>query len=413
MSSLGGPSIVTDGLVLLLDAGNSKSFGGEPTVNLVTYPQNILIGFVSANIYRNTGTTLNFNGVYNAGIISASSSSNYVAYVSPITGAITGSQYTTTWYLKADTAYIVNLNWGGVHRGNRTNFTLNLLDGSVTNVSVASGESYLVESSANGFYKISYSSTLQTGTIYYPQIGATTGTIIFGGIQIEKKSYATPFVNGTRGGTVDTGGGLIDRSGNGNNGSLVNNPTYNSLNGGSIVFDGVDDYVTIPSPTFNPVGNSSFSVSCWIKLNSLPLSNPRILSQGVDINNYFNLATYGGNSPGTYDAFWFEVKKGGVYYGGFLIAGLNKYVTNVWYNLVGTFDNNTNTPLFYVNSISRAGSGVGGGSPQPGPLLIANNNTTSPTIVPGNITIVSIYNRSLSAKEVLQNYNATKSRFGL
>jgi hypothetical protein len=31
----------------------------------------------------------------------------------------------------------------------------------------------------------------------------------------------------------------------------------------------------------------------------------------------------------------------------------------------------------------------------------------------GNIASVQIYNRALSATEVLQNYNATKSRFGL
>lgn len=34
-----------------------------------------------------------------------------------------------------------------------------------------------------------------------------------------------------------------DISGNGNNGTLTNGPTFNSGNGGSIVFDGVDDYV--------------------------------------------------------------------------------------------------------------------------------------------------------------------------
>jgi hypothetical protein len=203
-----------------------------------------------------------------------------------------------------------------------------------------------------------------------------------------------------------------DRSGGTSSGVLVNGPSFSSTNKGSIVFDGVNDYVNISSPNFNPVGSSDFSVSCWIKLNSLPFTNPRIVCQGVDINNYYNLATYGGSSPGTYDSFWFEVKKGGVVYGTGFSA--NKYVTNVWYNLVGTFNNTTNTSVLYVNSILRIGSLVLGTGPSPyGPIIIANNNTSTITSLPGNIALVKIYNRVLSETEIVKNYNALKSRFNL
>ena len=241
-----GPNIITDGLVLALDAANIKSFKGEPTTNLVTDPLNITSGFGSgAGVTRATGTLLNFTGQNNAGTITGNGTASWVAYVGNI-GATTGNKYTTTWYLKAGTKTSVDLNWGGAHNGNRTNFTINLLTGAVTNLTLASGETYSVESSNNGFYKISYSSTL-TGANYYPQISITTsvGYLIFGGIQIEQKPYATPFVNGTRGTTVATGGGWADRSGNSNHGELVNGPTYSSDDGGSIVFDGVDDYVSI------------------------------------------------------------------------------------------------------------------------------------------------------------------------
>ena len=52
-----------------------------------------------------------------------------------------------------------------------------------------------------------------------------------------------------------------DLSGNNNSGSLVNGPTFNSVNGGSIVFDGSNDYVEI-----SPVNASSqFTLNFWIK----------------------------------------------------------------------------------------------------------------------------------------------------
>jgi hypothetical protein len=206
-----------------------------------------------------------------------------------------------------------------------------------------------------------------------------------------------------------------DLSRGGNNGTLTNGPTFNSGNGGSIVFDGVNDYSIVNTPSFNPVGNSSFSISCWIKLNALPLSNPRILSQGVDSNNFFNLSTYGGNSPGSFDSFWFEVKKNGILYGNTFDYSLgNKYTTNIWYNLVGTFNNNTNSALLYINNIPRIGTGINGGGPSPsGPLIIANANISSPSSLNSNISNILIYNRVLNSTEVRQNYNSTKSRFGL
>jgi hypothetical protein len=54
-----------------------------------------------------------------------------------------------------------------------------------------------------------------------------------------------------------------DMSGFSNNGTLVNGPTFNSANGGSIVFDGVNDYVDCNSTIVNL--NSSFTFASWVK----------------------------------------------------------------------------------------------------------------------------------------------------
>ena len=64
-----------------------------------------------------------------------------------------------------------------------------------------------------------------------------------------------------------SGTNWYDLSGNGNNGTLTNGPTFNSSNIGSIVFDGVDDYVNIPdNSSLNPTKN--LTLSCWVNITS-------------------------------------------------------------------------------------------------------------------------------------------------
>jgi hypothetical protein len=117
--------------------------------------------------------------------------------------------------------------------------------------------------------RVWYSSTLSSGNNYYPQLNNGSGTIYVGALQIEAKPYPTAFVAGTRGTTVATGGGWEDRSGNDNHGELVNGPTYDDVNLGSLVFDGVNDYIQIPYSTYwntNVFGTATnFTLECWYK----------------------------------------------------------------------------------------------------------------------------------------------------
>ena len=69
-----------------------------------------------------------------------------------------------------------------------------------------------------------------------------------------------------------TGTTWTDLSGNGNNGTLTNGPTYSSANGGSIVFDGVNNYCRITSSAITNLTNN-FSVEIWYKTNN---NNPQL-----------------------------------------------------------------------------------------------------------------------------------------
>ena len=59
-----------------------------------------------------------------------------------------------------------------------------------------------------------------------------------------------------------------DLSGNGNTGTLTNGPTFNSANGGSIVFDGVDDYVNVANAS--SLNSSAQTISVWYNATTIP-----------------------------------------------------------------------------------------------------------------------------------------------
>ena len=57
----------------------------------------------------------------------------------------------------------------------------------------------------------------------------------------------------------------FDRSGNGINGILTNGPTFSAANGGSLVFDGINDVVNTTTSIIDRSDGQEITVSCWIK----------------------------------------------------------------------------------------------------------------------------------------------------
>ena len=78
-----------------------------------------------------------------------------------------------------------------------------------------------------------------------------------------------------------------DISRSGNNGTLINGPTFNSSNGGSIVFDGTNDYVNL-SDSDNWFYTGNFTIEFWYYFNSVPDSLGQFFyNQRVNGDNYF------------------------------------------------------------------------------------------------------------------------------
>jgi hypothetical protein len=188
-----------------------------------------------------------------------------------------------------------------------------------------------------------------------------------------------------------------DLSRGGNNGTLTNGPTFNSGNGGNIVFDGVNDSVNCGNSTNLQI--TVGSVNTWFRGTQQGVNyNGIVVKQnawGIFINQS-TLHTYDwGNSAGRN-------------------TGIN-VSDNVWRNVCLTFTETVGTPTnnarIYINGILILTTTIKHLN-QSAPFLLGYGNSPN-QYLQGSISQTSIYNRALSATEILQNYNATKGRYGL
>jgi hypothetical protein len=188
----------------------------------------------------------------------------------------------------------------------------------------------------------------------------------------------------------------IDLSGNNNNGALISGSAFNFSNGGSIVFDGIDDCIVVNNNT-SILSSTAYTKIAWFYPTSFSTNN-NIISGGNSGQHAFWLA--GGNKLNAgHNGNWSTV------------VSTTTLSLNTWYFGAVTF-NTTNGWILYLNGVSEntnvsTTTFIGNGE-----ILLAAYGT-SVNVFTGRIACGLIYNRVLSATEILQNYNATKTRFGL
>jgi hypothetical protein len=188
----------------------------------------------------------------------------------------------------------------------------------------------------------------------------------------------------------------FDRSGNGNNGTLVNGPTFSSGNGGSIVFDGVNDVV---STSNNSLFENQGAVSIWVSRSGNNSSQRLIRRLGANTNRFYLFINQGSVSG---------VRGGNDERNTSFTFSVNQWIHIVWqWRLSDTLqqiyiNGNLNYNGTYVPAVSGGDATFG----------VAQAEGVE-TWFGGNVANVQVYNRILTASEILQNYNATKGRFGL
>jgi hypothetical protein len=235
----------------------------------------------------------------------------------------------------------------------------------------------------------------------------TKGGIVTDGLVLHlDAAYANSY---PKGGTT-----WYDLQGN-YNGTLTNGPTYNSTNGGSIVFDGSNDYII--SENFNGDSTNAFSVFCWVY--------PTNLTLGSSDGNYLNWIINKRDSSVdrqwqlyTYNSFFrLNIWDTSVNTNTLILIGSTQAIVNNWYYVGLTTTGITGGFVkLYVNGTEEATG-----------TLTFNRKTGSRDLVigstawslpgglnwAGSIGGTKIYNRALSAAEILQNYNATRYRFSI
>jgi hypothetical protein len=189
-----------------------------------------------------------------------------------------------------------------------------------------------------------------------------------------------------------------DLSGNGNTGTLTNGPTYSSSNGGNIVFDGSNDYVSFTS---NPPLTNQISVDVWVNLTATtPNGNGWILGR----EGSYRL-TYASSSFQ-----WVCATVNNGWYTAGTPVGANLTTTNSIINVVGTYDGSNNR--IYVNGILiSTGSAISGNILTTGNYYLVRSDAGNIDYGKLNMYSHKLYNRALTAQEIQQNFNATKSRF--
>ena len=198
-------------------------------------------------------------------------------------------------------------------------------------------------------------------------------------------------------GTGLTANGLVGGIG----ATLINGVGFTSSNNGSFIFDGTNDYIAAPGTNF-PLSNSPRTLNIWFYTKSSTWT--------ADTNNLFWYGTAGstrqsfGVDFGTYPTMEF-------YSWGDDINWNSFGPQEGWKNVQIAYDGNL-TVRIYELGVLVATKTLGA---QLNTVLSSNVQIGAITSLSGyfdsNISQVSMYNRALSATEILQNYNATKGRY--
>jgi len=412
----GTPPIVTNGLVLNLDAYNSKAIPLPPTTNLFTYSQDFSQAIWSKGGATVTSTTATApDGTSTACVIDDTNASSTPG-VPTTTFTATSTSITYSIYTKRGTAtsraFLLR------NATTLTDFTPITFQYSISSSAVG----WTVEDAGNGWFRLSYTQTTgitpgNTMTAYYGRTGGAavgaTDTWQVWGAQAEPTPYVTPYVKSTASqGTRNT---FSDLSGNNRTATLAVSsttssriPVFESLTSKNLSFDGVGSQITLGTGTDYPFPKLTYEV--WVKTPST----------GSGMTGGAGLTSFGyGNtmfiSPA--GALRFLITSGssatrivqGIY------LGTNLY-DNKWHHIVCSRGDST-YEMYIDNSLVSTGASIltpgwDGLSAYSSGYALAGDTPIDITYkLRGSIASVRVYNRQLSQQEVTQNYNALKSRF--
>ena len=376
MGVFAGPKVVSDGLVLSLDPGNifksvdstsnnflqNGSFAGGlgVTYEAGSNPTNTIVELENPGdsnyVLRQNGTNTEYQmNIDSAGYGTLLSNTQYV---------MSGWYATSDDYDGGDTMFHARAySTGGSHNSTGTGIGTLLYSVEIGGLTWEYRyETITTPSDYSGDFDwyLGYGTTNTTGYRYYT------------GLKVEQGSFPS----------------LLDLSRNGNDAKVINGTSYSSANGGSLVFDGVDDYMT---STFAFTAGQAVTISGW-------------LYSTESTTTYRNFV-----DTSTKPMIWWDT------------AGKIEFDTGSGYRTPSVYRNQwvyvtlvkpsgDTVASYYVNGVFASNGGVSYSVTASTPTWFNRNGGQTWL---GNCSNVSIYNRVLTASEIKQNYNATRGRFGI
>jgi len=388
------PQIVTNGLVFYYDMANTKkSWFGKPTTNFYTNGHfSNGTGITQESGSNATNTVIFFP--YNPG------NSEYVLEQSG--GPYTEYQINLSSQLLANTTYVLS-GWYGEsidYVGDSRMFHCRAFSSSGAHVALGTGIGTVLETRViNGItWKYCYD-IITTPSDYSNEFnwylgyggGSYTGKRYYTNIQMEQGNYPNRFVNGTRSNTQ----AITDLVGT--NTITASSLTYASDD--TFRFGGNGQRLDTNLTTF---GNNA-TWEAWINGTSDVSTYNMFMGRYLP---YFGF--YGANS------LYFSNLIGGAQQ---TIQTATNLTTNTWYHAVFTTSyNGTNTTMkIYTNGIETATGTFSGAQGLDGAynFAIGDGYNASWYRFDGRVGSTKVYNRTLTASEVLQNFNALRGRYGI
>ena len=181
-----------------------------------------------------------------------------------------------------------------------------------------------------------------------------------------------------------------------NNGTLTNGPVHNA--NGYFTLDGTNDFSTHGNDS-SVQFTDNFSADIWVR--------PHTIDQDVTVFS---------RDDASNRQWWIFLQNNESIWWSFVVGNAQSptglYTANNWFHICGTYDGSTG--INYVNGTARTNTGGLSGNISSGnAALNIGNRDNDDRHFDGDIACARLYNRALSAGEVLQNYNAQKQRFGV
>ena len=373
------PKTSADRLVFHYDTGNTvRSYLGEPTTNLVT----------NGN-FSNGKTGWSFTGTAN----SATSVGTYQGKVALFANGLRYYNETPGYFYQS-----ISVTQGVTYT---VSFKYYLLSGTLIfdPDGAYNGGGGLTSTGQWVTYSATFVASSTSLTLNFYGDSGVYAYYYITDIQVEQKSHATPFVNGTRSVTQ----GLKDLAGR----STIDLSNVSFDSNAQMTFDGSDDHI-LTSENIALNGSQTFEVITTI--SGGPQSPAGIISN----HDYANTSNFGlnhisGNRIGISIGYTDNSREYDSKY--------TTYTATVGtpFHLVMTFDQSSNTVKLYINGVLDSTF-----------VLTKTVKFTSRPVVlgrwdyqynyyyfNGKIPVAKAYNRALSAADVTQNFNAVRGRYGI